>query len=1556
MLLCASGFYSSDGDCNLCPAGSFSSPGSNSVQDCFCNVGYTGPNGGPCTVCVPGTFKDTIGSASPQICSTGTYSNASGMSFCLTCAPFSDAPAGSSHITDCRCLPGYSGIDGGPCSACGRGTYFADSSGTPACAFCEAGKYSDQVAGTVCLDCPVRTSSQQGQTNIETCHCIAGYEGPSGTNGCEMCEVGKYKSVLGGFACSPCPAGTYSDQRGNNLLSLCQLCPSMTTSPAGSVSITACICNEGYTGLDGDECSACAPGKYKAIRGSSVCDLCRVGKFSSSVGARYESVCTSCMAGKYSDQMGATSDVACNACPQAKYSEIGGATQLDACVPCAAGKYSSTVGGDSALTCILCEIGKFSGSAASTVCLNCPAGTYGSVDGAQSPDRCLECRAGKYSNQQASASSTVCTDCSPGFFSNMRAANSSANCQVCGSNLYSRAGSSACSSCPSGSMSGPETPSVEDCLCNVGYVQSQPGSPCYDPRSDCPPGTYQAGTSEHDVDTCLDCDPGKFSDVWGATSNATCLSCSLGTFSDRRGASSCSECPLGANGPRSGLTACLDCTSGYFSNDTGSHACMACEAGSYGSMTAASTCFSCYAGTFSASVGANTSNVCTACPAGTASPKQGQSELAGCVRCPPDTYADAGATLCSVCPPHAISPSGSTSRSDCVCEIGHTGPDGGPCLHCLGGTVKAVNGTSNCVSCPSGTYSEQSAASTACYGCPFGSDSPLESNGIVACKCNHGYFGPDGTPCTECSAGKFKNSPGSAHCSSCGMGRYNPMVASVNISFCLKCSSGKYSRETAAASDAECMDCKAGTYAEASGASQCDDCRVGKYLPHVGSSNRTDCITCQAGDYSNAGSPACQPCSAGTYSLRESSTCILCPADAYASEERSSGCLNCSLSFCEIGEFRTRCGPGSIQDSVCVNCTEPTKHSMFVGHGEYNDTCAWVCATPYKKDCATGLCKRCDPGKLSVGHWSGTYTNGTFGDGEWIWTCQSCPEGGECDGTDEMLCSSQRYITVPEYPVVKKAACRKCPLGLTCIDGSCSLPSRTCPHPDSTVIVGEWLEEKERGRLLLDSCPRGFAKKGIDKVLEEMMVCEKCNSVLNYILDPNDDCQQCPPGLICHGNDSTAPVVAGSNWTVEGSIMRLHSCPRGYKVWPALESGQIFVPAIHAPMQECAVCPEGMECILDRCLRCTTCPAGKYKDTPGTAPCRKCAAGKYNPLIKSSSEALCISCPAGANTGALEGAVSIENCDCLTNMYMTMNRTGTLGMRCFDCPARALCPDGRCGLRNFPSFSCSGIGSDDMPHVVGVWVRDTSEMYRVIDCPIGHQIINGTGNLLQECSQCPEGKYIAQSNDPSYRCRNCPPSARCPQRGKPVFPESEVTGELELGVPLLPKEVLILLIAQSLGANPDMISIHDYDALLTSDQQVQRNEGSMKRRLFSSYKVHYSVWTNEGTAESILAQGLCNALLLFSASLSQIAPGAQLAGANCTGVNSPPAENWQEIDGVFMLRFVCACVRACAIARARMRVHSVLSPGVCLHATFTCQILSTGSSSRQFYYRLPDVP
>ena len=85
-----------------------SSPaGSDNATDCRCNAGYTGPDGGECTACPAGTYKDTAGSAQ-----------------CSDCPSDSASAAGSDNVTDCKCHPGYAGPDGSQTicqSVCGDG-------------------------------------------------------------------------------------------------------------------------------------------------------------------------------------------------------------------------------------------------------------------------------------------------------------------------------------------------------------------------------------------------------------------------------------------------------------------------------------------------------------------------------------------------------------------------------------------------------------------------------------------------------------------------------------------------------------------------------------------------------------------------------------------------------------------------------------------------------------------------------------------------------------------------------------------------------------------------------------------------------------------------------------------------------------------------------------------------------------------------------------------------------------------------------------------------------------------------------------------------------------------------------------------------------------------------------------------------------------------------------------------------------------------------------------------------------------------------------------------
>ena len=141
-------------------------------------------------------------------------------------------------------------------------------------------------------------------------------------------------------------------------------------------------------------------------------------------------------------------------------------------------------------------------------------------------DRCVVCPVGTYGENIAATSLAACTSCPAGKFSAEQAASSDAACSVCGSNLYSEAGSTTCHDCPLNSVSSPETPSIEDCTCIDGFVQSVPGSTCYDPDSSCPKGTYQEGKSLNDAKNCVSCPVGTSSDAMGA-----CCFCLLACLS-----------------------------------------------------------------------------------------------------------------------------------------------------------------------------------------------------------------------------------------------------------------------------------------------------------------------------------------------------------------------------------------------------------------------------------------------------------------------------------------------------------------------------------------------------------------------------------------------------------------------------------------------------------------------------------------------------------------------------------------------------------------------------------------------------------------------------------------------------------------------------------------------------------------------------------------------------------------------------------------------------------------------------------------------------------------
>eukprot|EP00961_Rhodomonas_salina_P167447 2256258-Rhodomonas_salina.1 len=106
-------------------------------------------------------------------------------------------------------------------------------------------------------------------------------------------------------------------------------------------------------------------------------------------------------------------------------------------------------------------------------------------------------------------------------------------------------------------------------------------------------------------------------------------------------------------------------------------------------------------------------------------------------------------TECLSCPSNSFSPNASSSSSDCTCIAGYEGPDANSCMMCSAGTYKDGMGMGPCTICP--VFSNSSAGSSQ----------------MTDCSCIPGYIGVDGSTCAACPEGSFKTSSGPGPCSTC---------------------------------------------------------------------------------------------------------------------------------------------------------------------------------------------------------------------------------------------------------------------------------------------------------------------------------------------------------------------------------------------------------------------------------------------------------------------------------------------------------------------------------------------------------------------------------------------------------------------------------------------------------------------------------------------------------------------------------------------------------------------------------------------------------------------
>jgi len=198
---------------------------------------------------------------------------------------------------------GYTGVDSGTFISYDAGKY-KTSTGNALCSVCAAGTYSGEVGATsnLCINCPIDSNSNDTSITKTNCICNAGSSSPDG-GPCVKCVAGKYKVEPGPSEGTLCEIRKYSTEIGAITSSTCESCHQNSSSVAGSIALTNCTCDAGFSPgqyLFENVCVACPVGTFKNISGNSSRENCNTGMYSITVDAVSTISCVNCVQGKYS--------------------------------------------------------------------------------------------------------------------------------------------------------------------------------------------------------------------------------------------------------------------------------------------------------------------------------------------------------------------------------------------------------------------------------------------------------------------------------------------------------------------------------------------------------------------------------------------------------------------------------------------------------------------------------------------------------------------------------------------------------------------------------------------------------------------------------------------------------------------------------------------------------------------------------------------------------------------------------------------------------------------------------------------------------------------------------------------------------------------------------------------------------------------------------------------------------------------------------------------------------------------------------------------------------
>lgn len=1294
--------------CQACPAHSQSAAESSSVNACRCKLGHTGPDGGPCTACVAGKYKDVVGAAACELCGSNTYnpdSASESIDSCRACPINSTTALSAAPFiaeTQCVCRDGFERVGSSPaeCVLCTPGSWGS----AQQCFPCPADTYypyaRSPFSAPRCTPCPGNSTSPEAGFTLAACVCDAGFV--------RNTSYFAATTVLTQRLCELCPAMNYCPTESQVLP-----CRANSHSAAGAVAPGECVCDAGFAGAD---CLACAEDFY-CPGGAAAAQLSCAANASSVV---QSSSCT-CDPGFYlsaaldHDQIGAVVDpsgASCTLCPPDSFCYVGALLQCPQ-------NSSSRRRSDDILDCE-CHAGF---ERVGEECVECPP-TKLCVGGNDPAKLCAEratadqhvrclCPAGSHcggdvSCEQSAEQAHSCASCPPNYF--------------CSNNEQH--------ACPAHMTSPANSTSTLDCFCADG---------AYRVNNDClvcPIGSYCHGGERF---LCSDLDPHAATIVEGAILPTECL-CEHGRFRlathdqckpcpsnffcppeeifELPNVVSCIEnalsppfshsreqcfCPVGFRLTQtSEIMKCIKCNDGERCEDgevficaganrvaSLDHSSCVCDAGFTELQT---ECQACIPGTIKPHIGIGPCNPCPAdtfwinatycapCPADAESkpgslgctclaPKVLQDGLSPlqpvCAACERNEYYDNG--VCASCPTNSSSAAGSSGIAACACDAGHH-------------RLTSSNGTL-CQACPAGAYEQHGQ----CQACPARATSPVASYELAQCVCNasrcqqqvwgsydecSGDCANAPPPCEECEPGFFKNS-----------------LSSADV----------------------CEPCPSSTFQAVSGSTACVQCAANSAHFLLGQASESSC-KCVPGFFRDAG--VCTACAPGTFkNFHGDSACLACDLGFFADAAASTACTSCAQATMyattrRASNITLQVGSPSVDNCTCTS-------GVYLRTDGNTSACQPCLPGSYKTLPGFHECNFCGADSVVTGtvyeHYYGSALPGAKSDD----SCKPCPA---LSGQDPQLVGYNLAMTSPEDCLCFNGhtdwsldGCSVCPpfqqkLGYS--NEPCSFCSagyyfvdafHACEPCELSATVGQH-------ELLATNRNDPDLLWGVDQA--------DCRCRLGFFRQDGDvSCHACPLGQF-RGDRTVAECTVCAPDTFANATAQTfcHACPANSSTLGA-SGGQAVTSCI---------CDLGMQ--FDETSRsCELCPAGKFRNDHATLACQDCGADEYS----ESGAVHCSSCP--DNERSLPASPDISKCSCKPGFG------GKPGSSLFD--ACLPCPAG--------SFSGGGSAS------VNVEVRRPE----CLSCPSGKN--SSVASTEQLDCKCYAGHGVAVTEPPAAACVPC---------------------------------------------------------------------------------------------------------------------------------------------------------------------------------------------------------